>query len=91
MDIKSNKIFFLFALIFSFALSSVILRGVLLSPGLIEWTADHTIHFDVSWERSLRFSTWNSYIFDYDNSAILSMLSVYSWLLYYPAPKLCSG
>ena len=87
MNIKSNKISFLVALLLSLTLAFIILRSTLSEPGLIEWTADFSLHYDISWERSFRFSTWNSYVFDLDNSAVLSMLSVYSWLLMLPTSE----
>lgn len=86
-NIKSKRTFFLVGLLFSLTLASTILRNVLLSPGLIEWTSDFSLHYDISWNRSIFSHTWNPYVFDHDNSATLSMFSVYSWLLVLPTSE----
>jgi hypothetical protein len=60
---------------YAIILAALVTRGPLTRPGLVEWTADLSIHYDIRIERGFWQSAWHPYIFDTDRAATLPMLS----------------
>jgi hypothetical protein len=69
-------------------LSLVMFRTLLTEPGLVEWTSDFRIHYNIVLERTFWLYTWHPYVFDTDNSPTLSMSFIYSLFLSAPSSEI---
>ncbi len=81
----------LIGLTYAMLLAGLIIRVPLTHPGLVEWTADFRIHYDIGVERAFWQTTWHPYIFDTDNAATLPNSPIYSFFLLLPNSKIAQN